>query len=90
MVCNIWLYFNPCRYNSLPEVHRRTFGSEEDHLLSIVAHNLLVYMLMVGLSPKETMLLINNFTARTRLATFEEKLLQQTIRYVERNVSLVK
>ena len=32
------------------------------------------------------MLLINNFTARTRLATFEEKLLQQTIRYVEKNV----
>ena len=32
------------------------------------------------------MLLINNFTAQTRLTTFEEKLLQQTIRYVEKNV----
>ncbi len=75
------------RYNSLPVVHRRTFGSEEDHLLSIIAHNLLVYMLMVGLSPRETMSLINNFTARTRLATFEERLLQHTIRYLEDNVS---
>ena len=77
---------HPFRYKILPESHRRSFGSEEDNLLSIIAHNLLVYMLMVGLTAKETMDMIQGFTARTRLSTLEERLLQQTIKHVEQNV----
>ena len=49
-------------------------------------HNLLVYMLMVGLSPEEMTDLIHRLTARTRLATAEERLLQQTLKHVEQNV----
>lgn len=79
----IWL---SCRYNILPESHRRSFGAEEDHLLSIIAHNLLIYMLMVGMGSKVTMDLVQGFTARTRLATVEEKLLQRTMQHVEQNV----
>lgn len=80
------LTVRPYRYNILPGSHHRSFGSEEDNLLSIIAHNILVYMLMVGLTAKETMDMVQGFTARTRLATFEERLLQQTIRHVEQNV----
>ena len=43
-------------------------------------------MLMVGLSPEETTDLIHRLTARTRLATAEERLLQQTLKHVEQNV----
>ena len=75
-----------CRYSSLSEAHRQAFGSEEDTLLSLVLHNLLVYMLMVGLSPEETTDLIHRLMARTRLATAEERLLQQTLKHVEQNV----
>ena len=74
------------RYSSLSEAHRQAFGSAEDTLLSLVLHNLLVYMLMVGLSPEETTDLIHRLTARTRLATAEERLLQQTLKHVEQNV----
>ena len=74
------------RYTSLSEAHRQTFGSEEDTLLSLVLHNLLVYMLMVGLSPEETTDLIHRLMARTQLATAEERLLQQTLKHVEQNV----
>ena len=74
------------RYTSLSEAHRQAFGSEEDTLLSLVLHNLLVYMLMVGLSPEETTDLIHRLMARTRLATAEERLLQQTLKHVEQNV----
>lgn len=75
------------RYKSLTEAHRQAFGSEEDNLLSIILHDLLVYMLMVGLTATETTNLIHRFSARTRLATIEERLLQQTLKYVEQNVS---
>ena len=43
-------------------------------------------MLMVGMSQEETAMLIHRFAARTRLATSEEKLLQQTLKYIEQNV----
>ena len=62
------------------------FGVEEDYLLSLVLHNLLVYMLMVGMSAEETTDFIHRLTARTRLATAEEKLLQKTLKLVEQNV----
>jgi len=75
------------RYSSLSEAHRQAFGSEEDTLLSLVLHNLLVYMLMVGLSTEETTDLIHRLMARTRLATAEERLLQQTLKHVEQNTS---
>ena len=70
------------RYSSLSEAHRQAFGSEEDTLLSLVLHNLLVYMLMVGLSPEETTDLIHRLMARTQLATAD----QQTLKHVEQNV----
>jgi len=78
--------FSLSRYSSLSEAHRQAFGSEEDTLLSLVLHNLLVYMLMVGLSTEETTDLIHRLMARTRLATAEERLLQQTLKHVEQNV----
>ena len=71
------------RYSSLSEAHRQAFGVEEDFLLSLILHNLLVYMLMVGLSPGDTTEFIQRLTARTRLATVEEKLLQKTLKLVE-------
>ena len=74
------------RYSSLSEAHRQAFCSEEDTLLSLVLHNLLVYMLMVGLSPEETTDLIHRLMARTRLATAEERLVQQTLEHMEQNV----
>ena len=74
------------RYNTIPEVEKHAFGLEEDNLLSIILHDLLVFMLMVGLSQGETAMLIHRFAARTRLATSEEKLLQQTLKYIEKNV----
>ncbi len=43
-------------------------------------------MLMVGLSREETAMLIHRFAARIRLATSEEKLLQQTLKYIEQKV----
>ena len=74
------------RYNTLPEKEKHEFGLEEDNLLSIILHDLLVFMLMVGLSREETAMLIHRFAARIRLATSEEKLLQQTLKYIEKNV----
>ena len=74
------------RYNTLHEDERREFGLEEDNLLSIVLHDLLVFMLMVGMGHEETTMLIHRFAARIRLATSEEKLLQQTLKYIEKNV----
>ena len=74
------------RYNTLPEEEKQVFGLEEDNLLSIILHNLLVFMLMVGMGQEETAMLIHRFAARTRLATSEEKLLQQTLKYIEQNV----
>ena len=75
-----------CRYNTLPEEEKHEFGLEEDNLLSIILHNLLVFMLMVGMSQEETAMLIHRFAARIRLATSEEKLLQQTLKYIEQKV----
>lgn len=74
------------RYNTLPEEEKHEFGLEEDNLLSIILHDLLVFMLMVGLSREETTMLIHRFAARIRLATSEEKLLQQTLKYIEQKV----
>lgn len=59
------------------------FASEEDNLLSIILHNLLVYMLMVGLSPRDTTEIVHRFSARTRLAVVEERLMQQTLKHIE-------
>ena len=78
------------RYNTLHEEDRREFGLEEDNLLSIVLHDLLVFMLMVGLGQEETAMLIHRFAAKIRLATSEEKLLQQTLKYIEQNVRIFK
>lgn len=76
------------RYNTLTEEDRHLFGLEEDNLLSIILHNLLVFMLMVGMGQEETSMLIHCFAAKTRLATSEEKLLQQTLKYIEKKVRL--
>ena len=84
--CMMVISVSLSRYSSLSEAHRQAFGSEEDTLLSLVLHNLLVYMLMVGLSKEETTDLIHRLMARTRLATAEERLLQQTLKHVEQNV----
>ena len=78
----------PLRYNSLSEGHRQAFGADEDYLLSLILHNLLVYMLALGKTAAETTDIIHRLTARTRLATLEEKQLQKTLRIVEQNVSL--
>ena len=71
------------RYNSLSESHRQTFGFEEDNLLSIILHNLLVYMLVVGLTPQDTTGIVHRFSARTRLAIVEERMMQQTLKHIE-------
>ena len=76
------------RYNSLPVFRRQAFGYEEDTLLSIVLHNVLIFLLMVGISPGETMDICHRISARTRLATVEEKLLQVTMNELEKAVSL--
>lgn len=76
-----------CRYNSLPSSKRRSFGYEEDALLSIVLHNILIFLLMVGISPSDTMDVCHRISARTRLATAEEKLLQVTMSELEKAVS---
>ena len=52
-------------------------------MLSILLHNLLVCMLAVGLSPHDTTEIVHRFSARTRLAVMEEKLLQQTLKHIE-------
>lgn len=75
------------RHVSLSEEHQQAFGLEEDNLLSVLLHNLLVYMLMVGVGQQETTGFIHRFTARSRLATVEEKLLQQTLKHVELHTS---
>ena len=72
------------RYNSLNVTRRHVFGFEEDNLISIILHNLLVYMLMMGLGPHKTTDLIHKFSAQTRLAVGEERLLQQTLKYIEK------
>ena len=71
------------RYNSLAEAHRLAFGFEEDDMLSLILHNLLVYMLMVGMGTEETLETVQRLAAKTRLATIEEKLLNQTLKHVE-------
>ena len=71
------------RYNSLPATCRNTFGYAEDALISIALHNLLVFMLMVGMSTDESLDLCQRLSAKTRLATVEEKLLQQTMQELE-------
>ena len=83
----IYVHINLRRYNTLTNEDRHEFGLEEDNLLSIILHDLLVFMLMVGMDHEETTMLIHRFAARTRLATSEEKLLQQTLKYIEKNVS---
>lgn len=75
------------RYNSLADGHRQAFGFEEDDMLSLILHNLLVYMLMVGMGTEETLDIVQRLAAKTRLATIEEKLLHQTLKHVEEKVS---
>lgn len=70
-------------------MYRNAFGYEEDTLLSIALHNLLVFMLMVGVDKDETLEMCQRMSARTRLATAEEKLLQQTLHELEVPISLV-
>ena len=74
------------RYNSLSEAHRQAFGADEDYLLSLILHSLLVYMLSLGKSAGETTDIVHRLTARTRLSTVEEKQLQKTLRLIENNV----
>ena len=74
------------RYNILSEAHRQAFGSEEDNLLSLILHDLMVYMLMIGLSPGDTAGLVHRLMARTRLAIAEERQLQLTLKHVEQQV----
>ena len=76
-------YYFVCRYNSLPATCRSTFGYAEDALISIALHNLLVFMLMVGMTTDESLDLCQRLSAKTRLATAEEKLLQQTMQELE-------
>lgn len=83
LVTLCFYFFSSLRYNSLSVSQRQLFGFEEDNLISIVLHNLLVYMLMMGLGPQKTMELVQRFSARTRLAIGEERLLQQTLQYTE-------
>lgn len=71
------------RYNSLPLSKRQEFSYKEDTLLSVILHNILVFLLMVGVSPFDTLDLCHRLSAKTRLATAEEKLLQQTLRELE-------
>ena len=56
-------------------------------MLSLILHNLLVYMLMVGMGTEETLDIVQRLAAKTRLATIEEKLLHQTLKHVEEKVS---
>ena len=67
---------------------RQLFGYEEDTLLSIILHNILVFLLMIGISPEETLDVCQRLSARTRLATAEEKLLQQTLSELKNAVSI--
>ena len=67
---------------------RQLFGYEEDTLLSIVLHNILIFLLMIGISPEETLDVCQRLSARTRLATAEEKLLQQTLSELKNAVSI--
>ena len=83
----MYMYIPTRRYNSLSEAHRQAFGADEDYLLSLVLHNLLVYMLALGKTPGETTDFVHRLTARTRLATLEEKQLQKALRLVEQDVS---
>ena len=57
--CMVVISVSLSRYLSLLKAHCQAFGSEEDTVLSLVLHNLLVYMLMVGLSTEETTDLIH-------------------------------
>lgn len=74
------------KYNSLSGAEQQAFSFEEDSLLSILFHDLLVCMLAVGLSPHDTTQIIHRFSARTRLAVMEEKLLQQTLKHIEQSL----
>ena len=56
-------------------------------MLSLILHNLLVYMLMVGMGTEETLDIVQRLAAKTRLATVEEKLLHQTLKHVEEKVN---
>lgn len=87
MFCILLAYCTHFRYNSLPSSNRQFFAYEEDTLLSIVLHNILIFLLMIGISPKETMDVCHRISARTRLATAEEKLLQATMSELENAVS---
>lgn len=59
-------------------------------MLSLILHNLLVYMLMVGMGTEETLETVQRLAAKTRLATIEEKLLNQTLKHVEEKVCWTK
>ena len=76
------------RYDSLGVSQRQLFGYEEDTLLSIILHNILIFLLMIGISPEETLDVCQRLSARTRLATAEEKLLQQTLSELKNAVSI--
>ena len=76
-----------CRYTALPLAKRVEFSYEEDTLLSVILHNVLVFLLMMGVSSKHTIDLCHRLSAKTRLASMEEKLLQQTLTELEDVVS---
>lgn len=59
------------------------FAYEEDILLSVILHNVLLFLLMMGVSPRDTIDLCRRLSAKTRLASIEEKLLQQTLAELE-------
>ena len=44
---------------------------------------MLVFLLMMGISPTDTIDLCHRLSAKTRLASIEEKLLQQTLTELE-------
>lgn len=40
-------------------------------------------MLVVGLTPQDTTGIVHRFSARTRLAIVEERMMQQTLKHIE-------
>lgn len=82
-------YFFYFRYNRLPLIKRQEFSYEEDTLLSVILHNLLLFLLMMGVTKKDAIDLCHRLSAKTRLASVEEKLLQQTLNELEDPVSIL-
>lgn len=89
LAINVSLHYFLCiyRFNSLSLADRLEFSYEEDTLLSVILHNVLLFLLMMGVSPKDTIDLCHRLSAKTRLASVEEKLLQQTLSELENFVS---